>query len=519
MGIGARMSSFSGSGNPRRGLKATRRWKMGRLATQAQNNLGIVMTDTMNSAYIFRKDFLDILDQYYEGSQYDDLTPWEEACKGGADSQYIPIRERQPRVNYNVAKVVVNKVAAKLVGVSAFPQFVVESDPDDTAFFRAVAKACDYRRSLIQPMKHLLTSGSVLIRYSLVGGFPRIEHYNSKYCYPEFNPQGELDSVSIKYVYEDQSERDSKGNFKQRWYRLDLNTMSDILYDNPEYVSGNTEPEFQIAQQTDHGLGWVQAEWFRTAIHKHDPDGYSILADVLEFFDELNYSLSQTSQAIQYNQDPQLLFKNISEEELENLIRSSQKGWDLGREGEATFLESDLNGVEMAEKQRDHMRNLMLDVIRVVLHDPEKMVAAAQSGRALEILNAPLVELVDEIRSLIEPSIKNLLIKIAMTMLKVMAEGLDTVLTVPDGFMPTSLDITVNWPPMYPLTLDDITKKVSAAVAATTAHVISHKTATQWVARDFGVEDIDEELAQIATEAETMPWLQPFGGMGFGEGQ
>lgn len=479
---------------------------MSRLRRFAQNHLGVVMGDDRSTTEVFRDADLDKLDLYYESKQYDKLMNWEDANRS---DENIPVRERKPRIIYNLPKVLVNKIAAKLVGSSAFPTFTIEDDDDDTAFFRTVQKACKFRSNMIAPMKHMLISGAVFVRYYLINGSIQIEYAKSKYCYPIFDAVGELDSIEIKYVYDDWQDKDSKGNPKKKWYRLLLSKMADILFDNPEYREGN-KPEFVEVSRADHGLGWVQGEWFVTHKDKFDFDGYSVFGDILDFIDELNYSLSQTSQAISYNQEPQLTVTKMDENELDALVRSSTKAWNMGREGEAAYLQSDMKGIEAAQSGREHFRNLTLDVARVVIHDPEKM-ATAQSGAALEILHAPLVELVDELRAIIEPNMVNLLIKIGMTALKCNADGEETAIEAPAGYMPSSLDLVAQWPAIFPLTLTDILQMSQAATAFSQGKIVSRKSLTRWIAANTDIIDnVDEELSEIESE----PDLNPFGSFG-----
>lgn len=481
-----------------------RRWLQipTKLQKIVQNNLGIIMTDQMSKYSRFRSEDLDTFDQYYEGNQYDGLIPWEDAAM---QEDYVAVRKRKPRINYNVAKVLVNKVAGKLIGSSVFPKFVVEDDPEDTEFFRAVMKAASFQRNMLEPIKHMLLSGAAFVRYYLVDGIVEMEWANAKYCYPQFDAVGELEQIEIKYVFEDPNDKTANGKFRQKWYRMVLTKNADILYDNPEYREG-TEPTFQEVERNEHGFNFVQGEWFRTAKHKFDPDGDSLIGDILDFIDDLNYSLSQSSQAISYNQEPLLGVSGLDSEEIDKVVRSSQKALSLGREGEAAFIESDLKGVEVAEENRDHNRHRMLEVVRIVLHDPEKIVGSAMSAKAMETLHAPLVELIDELRIVVEPSLRNLLLKISMTLLQVNAQGFETMITVPKGWSPHSLDLTVQWPAIFPLTIEDIAKKCQAAGVVTTNKIISRESALRWLAADFGIEDIDTEIQKIAAE----PDLNPF---------
>lgn len=96
---------------------------------------------------------------------------------------------------------------------------------------------------------------------------------------------------------------------------------------------------------------------------------------------------------------------------MDQLIRSSVKAWNLGKEGKAEFLESSLNGVETAEKFRGNVILNIQHIARVIFLDPEKTVEHAQSGRAMEVLHGPLVELVEELQPMVERTIINLILK------------------------------------------------------------------------------------------------------------
>jgi hypothetical protein len=308
-------------------------------------------------------------------------------------------------------------------------------------------------------------------------------------------------------MYCDEDDRDEKGNAKKKWYKMDLGKFSDVLYDNPEFKV-DEDPVFFPVSQVDHNLGFVQGEWFRTAEAQKTPDGYSLLHDIRDFIDDFSYSLSQSSMAVSYNQDPQLTFKNMDQEELDNLIRSSTKSWNLGREGEANFLESGLNGVTTAMELRDKMRTSIVDVTRIILMDPEKMVASAQSGKALEILHGPMVELVKELRPMVEKGMQALILKMAMVNLVLAQRGEPVPVQIPQGYSPLSLNITVTWPSVFPMTMADLKEKVSVVQAATSSNLISRETGTRYIAKDFGVEDIEVELEKVNTQ----PVLNPFGG-------
>lgn len=484
---------------------AEKRWAgLSRSAKRVANTLGIVAGRPV--VRTCRSDKIEKLDKYYDGTQYDHLIAWDTAMQASADGDYISVRSRKPRIHYKLAAAMCEKVASLLIGGGRFPQVRIEDDPDTEEFLKLVMKRVAFKSMLIEPLRRQMAAGSVFVRFYFVEGSAKLEHYLSNYCYPTFQPNGELENVRIQYVWEDEVDRDSQGNPTKKWYRLDLGMMSETLYDTPDYQEA-VEPSFVPVSTVAHNLGYVQGEWFRTAQDKHSPDGYGLFEDVLDFLDELNYSLSQSSQANSYNQDPQTLIKGMDSDEIENLVRSASKAWNLGRDGEASTLDIDMEGVKVAIELRDKMRMHVQDVARVVLMDPEKMATHAESGKALEILHGPLVDLVHELRPMTETHLVNLLLKIAVTMLQLMQAGVDVGIEVPKGWAPASLDVFLKWPAVFPLTIEDLQKKVAVAAAASAGNFISRETACRYVAEDFGVEDIEEEMAKIAAQ----PVLNPFG--------
>lgn len=476
---------------------------LSRSARRVAGKLGIIPGEQATRVRKFRDDKLDALDAYYESRQYDHLYDWEESSKRG---QYVPTRKRKPRLQFNFAKALSDRITAKLIGKNVFPQFQVEDDPMTEDFIQAVVRASKLSHRLLDPIRRMCVTGSVLVRFYVEGGALKVTHYPSKYCYPGFFPHGELSFCKIQYVYEDVDDLDERGKPRQKWYRLDLGPMQDTLYDNPEYKP-NVEPQFTVVEANEHGLGFVQAEWFRTTVQNHSPDGDSVIEDILGFIDELNYSLSQSSQAVSYNQDPILAIKNMDEDEMDQLIRTSSKAWNLGREGEAQFLESTLKGVQTAMDFRDKVRLSVQDIARIVLLDPEKMVGHAQSAKAMEVLHGPLIELINELRPVVEEKLVTLVQKMAVTVLVLARQGAFIPLRIPEGFVPKSLNITLSWPPIFPLTMQDLQQKVSVVSSATGANLLSRETGTKWLAKDFGVEDVDEEIRRISAQ----PVLNPFG--------
>lgn len=492
-------------------MAETRRWAG--LATRSQlaaaNKLGLVYEGPVGKLKV-RNKCLEECDSYYEMRQYAGLAPWDTSMDDA--NNYIPIRNRQPRIQYGFARVLTSRVASKLVGSRAFPQFKVEDDPDTESYLRAVIQTSRLKAFLIEPIRRMCGAGSVFVRFFIVEGQFKIQTYLAKWCYPEFDAAGNLQFIKIQYVYDDNEDLDKNGKAKKKWYKLELKKDQDILYDNPEYTENGGEPKFKVATAVKHDLGFVQGEWFKTSEKANSIDGESMIEPVMGFIDELDYSLSQTSTAIQYNQDPQLTISNMDEDDVNKLIRSASKAWMLGKDSEATFLEAGMEGVKAAGEFRDKIRLSIQDVTRVIMLDPEKMTAQAMSGRAMEIMHAPLIELIEELRPMLEKSLLALVLKMAICNLQISQSGAPSPVLIPDGYTPQSFNITLVWPEIFPPTLDDLKTKVSIGASVASASIFSRETIMKWLAKDFGVENIEEELQKVAAQ----PVINPFGGFGGG---
>lgn len=477
-----------------------------RSVTKAAKNLGVIEIELGKNDKRFRDPKLEYFDAYYENRQYEHLTDWEDALMSDV---YVPVRSRCPRIRYPFAKTLSDRLIAMMMGKNRFPAFIVEDNPDDQEFIRTVVKASQMQAKIMEPLRRMVNTGSVFIRFHIIAGVIKLEWFHAKYCYPTFQENGQLESVEIKYVFVDKTELDADGNFKVKWFKMFLGRDFEIMYDSPEFDENDPEePTFTEIDRVEHGLGFVQGVWPKTGDQRGNPDGPALVADLTDFIDELCYSLSQSSQAVSYNQDPQLVINNMTEQEMAELIRSATKSWNLGKEGKAEFLEPGMSGVETAMELRDKVKQNVGEIARILLLDPEKIVGSAQSAKAMEVLHGPMVDLVNELRLVVEPYIKELVTKMCVATLQSSELGIDAPIVMPDDFTPESLAFELKWKPIFEQTIEDLAKKVAAGSAAVMGRGISEETFTKFIAEDFGVEDVKAERAAI----DAKPPPNPFGG-------
>lgn len=467
-----------------------------RTQQRIDNTLGIIPADKVSKNKKWRDDRLHKLDMYYQGTQYDHLAPWVLE----PTQEYIPIHRRKPCINFLFAKRMAGTLASFMWGKKRFPAIKIEADPMTEEYLQTIIRITSLDSTLLQCFKSVIVQGSAFLRISVQAGNFKLEAFEAQYCYPEFDENDELERIEIKYTFKDQSDK------KEKWAKIELTKTSDILYDTPEYNS-DTEPTFEEVERVEHNLGFVQGEWIRTAIVPQKIDGPSLLEDVLDFIDEINYKLSQTSTAIRYNIDPQLIITGLDQDEISSLVKSSAKGWNLGRDGTANFLESNLGAAQTAVEFVDKIKTNIQNISRILLMDPEKINAQSISGRALEIMHSPLVELIDELRPQQQKHLVNILQKMAVINLALYGQMGASPITIPSGYKPASFDVQIVWPPVFPQTIVDLNEKVNVAVRVSQASLISRETLTRWLAKDFDVQDVEAEIEKIANQ----PSLNPFG--------
>lgn len=469
-----------------------------RTQDRINNNLGIIRPDG-KSVGKSRNPRLDKIDKYYKNRQYDSLVDWQEAESCG--DEYIPIRKRKPKIIYPLPSVLVDRLASKLLGHDTFPKFKIEEDEETNYLLGLIEKSSMLRSKMIQAVKPMLAAGSSFIRFKLSMGSLIVESYESRYCYPEFDDAGNLSKVEVKYVYEDWEDIDERGKPTEKWYKLEIGPMSDILYDNPLFQA-DAEPTFTVASSNDHKLGFVQGEWLKTTDDIHSPDGKGLIEPIMSFCDSLNYNLSQTDSATSYGLDPQAVFSGMTEDDLEDLIKSSSKGWALGREGQANFLEVSGSGVNTAKETMGVFDLKVQDTTRIVMLDPEKVVGSAQSAKAMEVLHGPMLDLIYELRPALEKSIVSLMTKMLITLIGYNLKGAPLAITMPPQYRPKSINIEATWGDVFPKTMLDLQQKIMAVTSATNANVISRETGLRQLMKDFNVEDIEMELQKVNTQQQ-----------------
>jgi hypothetical protein len=81
------------------------------------------------------------------------------------------------------AKMLSSRVTSKLIGKQTWPKLTIEDDELSNEYFQAIIKNAKLRSRLLEPMRRNLGSGAVFVRFAIIAGRWKFEHFLSKYCF------------------------------------------------------------------------------------------------------------------------------------------------------------------------------------------------------------------------------------------------------------------------------------------------------------------------------------------------
>lgn len=491
-----------------------------RLKTKVMNNLSWIYKGQTNSSIkkLWRRPELEILDRYLNNSQYAHLQEWSPDV---SSMQHDLREEYQPKFIFPLPEIAASIFNSLLTSEEARLNFrcmeggfstteEINTFLEDTMFWPLVSSF----------IPTFLTNGSVFLRISSTGeGNIRFHGYNTKWVYPEFDSSGDLVYVKVQLIY-DTGEDDANGERILRWQRFDLGQDNDIMFDSPRFRPNDPIPDFKAVDTVKHNMGFVQGVWIKTSVTQTeaDVDGKSFLLSGLDYLDGFNYLSSKEDASIFFHLLPSVVSYGVDPE---SILQQRKNAKSIGEknqlaglnwlavdrppdQGAVNFLES--SGVGLGLGEQYHIRSLQLlqYIHRIILLDPERMAAHAQSGVAMEVLHRPVLEYIKQIRPFIKKGLCDLLYK---------AETVSASFGTNQQLKPgTIMNCEKKWGSFFTNTIADVAQKVSYSAMAVQSRVISRKTALEHIAEDFGVEDTEEELALISQDEEAETELLNMGG-------
>ena len=480
-----------------------------RFQEMAKNQVGFVFLGSSRAGvkienFLFRSLELNLYNNYLENKQYDHLIPWEP----NISSQQMDNRTTQPKVIFPMAEISTGIVNGLLTSEESRLMLSLD-DSNKQLNLDDFIDEVQLWNHLSYLMPSFLCNGSAFLSFfTTISDKIKMKFYNSMHCWPQFDGDGELHSILIRYIY-DTGELNERGEKIFRWFQMRKDKEKEILYDNPIFHPEiNEVPKFTEVERVIHNLGFVQGAWLTTSFFDAVPDGKSYIRSAIPLMDSMNYRLSKEDSAVFYNLFPLLYAKGMS---IDDVIEDSKEKQGVIKDGaikgmnilatdtpanksDMGFLESGMTGLQISENFHIRMLQLMQYTLSTVLLDPEKLAGYAQSAKAMEALHRPVIQYVKKIRPQIKKAICSILDK-----LEKISNSAKTEYRLPEG---TTKLAEKKWGLIFEDTPADVATKVQSASTAVMSKIISKKTATKHLAPSFGIENVEEELKQIDSESE-----------------
>ncbi len=453
--------------------------------------------------YPARTRRLDILKRVLDGTLYDAL-PFEFHEERGAGGEYIPLRSRRPSVRYPLARIVVDDSLSLVFSEGHFPTIDCADRHVRAAFADLVRET-----SLNQVMMEAAlrgSIGSVAILFRVLKGRVFFGVLETPYLMPEWDPQApdELLRVTERYKVRGR-ELAARGHeiadpgaeywFTRRWDKLEETWFV------PQPVAGERRaPVRDAARSVRHGMGFVPMVWVKNLPGGPDGtdsiDGACTFRSAVETTIEIDYQLSQAGRGLKYSSDPTLLIREPAGGDGE-IVRGGGNALVVSEKGDARLLEIDGTASAAVIEYVRTLRELALEGVHGNRASPDRL-SAAQSGRAMEMMNQGLVWLADNLRV----SYGDALLKLARMV--VLASNLYPLRVFGQEVAPMAPSVRLGliWPRWYAPGAEDRARDAQTLRTLAESGHISTETAVKSIADVYDIEDVHAELARIAAQAD-----------------
>jgi len=461
---------------------------------------------------------VDTLERFRTGAIYD-LLPFEFKDEKMPGGDYIPLEKRKPSVRYGLPMIIVNDTTSMLFGEGHFPALDLGKD-------EAATKAEGQLGDLIKETKLRAVMldaavrgsvGSVAVLMRLLKGRIFWTVMQTTFLTPDWDPEEpdqllrvtEQYKVDGKVLVERGYPIPEKMQGERWWFRREWSRTAETWF-MPWPVSTTSDaaklwpPNVVDATRTKtHGLEFVPVEWIKNLPGGDDIDGASTFEAALPNAIEIDYQLSQGGRGLKYASDPTLIIKEPAYQDGGPIHRSAANALVMNQGGDAKLLEMSGSGIATVLDYVAKLRYMALELCGGSRADPEKL-SAAQSGKAMELMNEALIRLADKLRTSYGEGAYINLIRMVLRL----AEKYDVRISgevVKAGTLPKAdkAKIALKWPPWYAPTAADHASQATAIKTYRDAGVVSRRTAIKQIQHDFDVEDVDAELKEIEAEASS----------------
>ena len=460
-------------------------------------------TIPIDSDYSCRTRRLDLLTRVLEGRLYDGLR-YAFGDEKSESGEYIPIRDRRPAIRYNLSRIVVSDSVSLLFSEGHFPMV---DCPDAATRDALLTLIKDCRLNAIMLEAALMGSvGSVVLWLRLLRNRVYIQSLPTLYLTPIFDPEAPDRLLSVREQYKvpgqaliergySLSDDDARTLF---WFRRDWDGIAETWYQPWPVRGAITDPKVDETRTVVHNLGFVPMVWVRNLPGGDEIDGACTFEAAIDSQIEIDYQLSQAGRGLKYSSDPTLLIKEPAMGG-GALVKGGGNAIVVDKDGDARMLEIGGSAASAVVDYCRALRELALETVGGNRASADK-ISAAQSGRAMELMNQSLIWLADKLRiSYGEGALLDLLrMMVAISQQHPLKDRAGH----PVGPLSITAPLSLKWPHWYAPTASDRQADATTLKTLGESGHLSRETAVKSIAADYDIEDIPAELARIAADAQ-----------------
>jgi len=444
---------------------------------------------------------LDILRRVLDGTLYDAL-PYQFHEERSAGREYIPLRSRRPSVRYALCRIVVEDSVALLFSEGHFPTIDC-ADRTTRAMLADIIKEARLNQVMTEAAMRGAV-GSIAILMRVLRGRVFLDVLDTIYLTPSWDAEAPDTLVSVTERYKvaaaqlvangyQLAEPSGEYWFMRRW------DAQDETWFRPWPAGSNEVPEIDEARTVHHGLGFVPLVWVRNlpglSATGDANDGACTFRAAIETQIEIDYQLSQAGRGLKYSSDPTLLIKEPATTDAE-IVKSAGNALVVSEKGDAKLLEIGGTASAAVIEYVRTLREFALESVHGNRAGADRL-TAAQSGRALELMNQGLIWLADNLRVSYG---EGALLELARMILRASQVYRLRVLGSEIAPLDPSARLALKWPRWYPLSADDRQKDAQTLATLAASGQISRETAVKSIADTYDIEDIPAEIARIGSD-------------------
>lgn len=435
-----------------------------------------------------------------EGHQYDHIsTPFSQEL--GGSGEYIPLSNRRPSVTSGLCRTVVDDAVSLLFSEGHFPTVRCS----DAATVEALTALIKERRlnELLCDAATRGSVGSVAILFRVLKAKPFFSVMQTAYLTPAWDPLDPDTLLSVTERYKvpaaDLLAQGYRVNIDDgmHWFMRRWDAEAETWFLPWPVSKTDMVPVADLDRTVRHGLGFVPLVWVKNLPGGDDIDGGCTFETGISTNIEIDYSLSQAGRSLKYAGDPKLVIRDVTGDDKRPMGGAANALVLSDPQSDAKFLEINGSASAAVRGYVEYLRGMALEAMHGMRADTSKM-AAATSGRALEILHQGLIWLADKLRtSYGEGGL--------LSLLRMVCKASEQ---VPGGLIiggkarkdMVAEELTLVWPRWFSPTADDRQSDAITAKTLVDAGVLSRETALRNIASDYDVEDVKVEAVIIAAE-------------------